>query len=523
MATTEFSYVTSIYEFENQSTRTYHNECTNLDVKAAIHDINYRQSFRMIPVMLMMFIFMAAGAIGNLLVLLIYFPRLRRTTASLFIFLLACVDFISSVLLHPYLIDKLFYLYGQNPYVCKIFEFINHVGLTVQSTLMLCISIDRFYAISQPLKFRTSFRRAKAMSAMAFVMGIATSTPLLVFYGKFTSMIQYGQCAVKTHVCHYSDFYEHSVHKKYFSVFIFCTYVGFFLVMIMFYICIGYLIYKRNKKSRIHCFCSTNGMDSKKHATNASMSDSAIENVQNPDIEEKQNKVKSAGHIVNTLNDDQTKPQPQHKGQTSDKGISTENDQHYSNGGHITNNPNNTLNNTKTNRTANTDQDFSQKEASCSTKSELQSGLVEKLGPETIATGEKPSVCESHTTIRQQDHEQNHSDRNTTVKVESQDKASSSRTSTALAKTLKLAKILFIVTVVFFLSWLPFWINRFSRMAHPNSQPLTEAQKVIVHLMNHFFYINNMANPIIYALANKTFRQDLKKLTGRFVKRFSGI
>jgi hypothetical protein len=78
---------------------------------------------------------------------------------------------------------------------------------------------------------------------------------------------------------------------------------------------------------------------------------------------------------------------------------------------------------------------------------------------------------------------------------------------------LKAAKMLFFVTAVFFLSWMPFFIIRISASINPyfwNDKSNTKL--VIEQMLNHIFYLNNAVNPIIYTIINKNFRIDCKRL-----------
>lgn len=80
-----------------------------------------------------------------------------------------------------------------------------------------------------------------------------------------------------------------------------------------------------------------------------------------------------------------------------------------------------------------------------------------------------------------------------------------------LSPHLRAAKILFLVTAVFLLSWLPFFILRICDTAGLKWMN-TQSLKVLEHFLNHCFYINNAANPVIYSVINKSFRQEAWKL-----------
>ncbi|XP_035678836.1 probable G-protein coupled receptor No18 [Branchiostoma floridae] len=77
----------------------------------------------------------------------------------------------------------------------------------------------------------------------------------------------------------------------------------------------------------------------------------------------------------------------------------------------------------------------------------------------------------------------------------------------------RVAKLLLLVTSVFILSWLPYWVISLYDIDRPSwllSQP-EPVQRTVVFFSN-FYFINNAANPIIYTFVQKDFRDRLAKL-----------
>ncbi|KAI8501885.1 hypothetical protein Bbelb_202970 [Branchiostoma belcheri] len=69
-------------------------------------------------------------------------------------------------------------------------------------------------------------------------------------------------------------------------------------------------------------------------------------------------------------------------------------------------------------------------------------------------------------------------------------------------------QLLLLVTLVFVLSWLPFWVLSLYEVAHPGylaGKPTALVQAVA--LINDLYFVNNAANPIIYTFVQKSFRQ----------------
>lgn len=79
---------------------------------------------------------------------------------------------------------------------------------------------------------------------------------------------------------------------------------------------------------------------------------------------------------------------------------------------------------------------------------------------------------------------------------------------------LKAAKILSLVTLVFILSWLPFWMMRLTSIGTGHEQEATKSyyHNVFKNFLSHLIYLNNAVNPVIYAIVHNTFRQDCLKM-----------
>ena len=85
-----------------------------------------------------------------------------------------------------------------------------------------------------------------------------------------------------------------------------------------------------------------------------------------------------------------------------------------------------------------------------------------------------------------------------------------------LSSGLKAAKLLFLVTAVYFLSWIPFFILRIIHTVDSHSwYNRSPSRQVLEHFLNHCFYINNSVNPIIYSVIKKKFRLECRKLLNK--------
>ena len=86
---------------------------------------------------------------------------------------------------------------------------------------------------------------------------------------------------------------------------------------------------------------------------------------------------------------------------------------------------------------------------------------------------------------------------------------------------IKGVKILSLVTIVFFVSWLPFLVIKIMATINPDVwADNVVAGKVFFNWLNHLFFINNAVNPLIYTFVNSNFRQDCLAVFKKMKKKF---
>ncbi|KAK9500503.1 hypothetical protein O3M35_001757 [Rhynocoris fuscipes] len=122
--------------------------------------------------------------LGNSAVLLaLAFSKNRKSRMNYFIMQLAIADLaVGLISVLTDIIWRITISWHAGNFACKLIRYLQ-VLVTYSSTYVLvALSIDRYDAIKHPMKFSGSWRRAKLLVAVAWILSAVFSLPILVLY-----------------------------------------------------------------------------------------------------------------------------------------------------------------------------------------------------------------------------------------------------------------------------------------------------------------------------------------------------
>ncbi|XP_071162114.1 alpha-2A adrenergic receptor-like [Mytilus edulis] len=137
----------------------------------------------LLPVIILVFLMMLIGIIGNTIVCIVYIFKIKRAPSHYFILYLAILDLVSCSIGMPSELADLF-----QPFVfpsaaaCKFLRFVLSFTIISSCIILICVAFDRYYKVCKPLK---SFPMAKVqkLCLFSFFIGAVFSWPALVIYG----------------------------------------------------------------------------------------------------------------------------------------------------------------------------------------------------------------------------------------------------------------------------------------------------------------------------------------------------
>lgn len=175
-----------------------------------LEDLNERLFQLHIPAMVFVAVCMVIGIFGNLLVLVVYKKKFRRSNHRYFILFLAALDFTACSTGMPFLIASLRLPYLM-PYakLCKSMRYIHYLVNNASGLLLLVISVERFRKICHPFKSQITHRQILYLCYGTVFFSAVIAIPAAIFYG--SSEIQTGINNLTGHQCYVDDAQKESI------------------------------------------------------------------------------------------------------------------------------------------------------------------------------------------------------------------------------------------------------------------------------------------------------------------------
>ncbi|KAL2712038.1 adipokinetic hormone/corazonin-related peptide receptor variant I-like isoform X1 [Vespula squamosa] len=128
-------------------------------------------------------VLMGISAIGNITILFLILRRRRSSKSRIYTMLmhLAIADLLVTFLMMPLEIGwAITVSWKAGDAMCRIMAFFRVFGLYLSSFILVCISMDRYYAVIKPLQLLHVDRRGKIMLTIAWLASIFCSMPQIL-------------------------------------------------------------------------------------------------------------------------------------------------------------------------------------------------------------------------------------------------------------------------------------------------------------------------------------------------------
>lgn len=125
-----------------------------------------------------------AGIIGNSLVLYVFTRQKQKLSSTIFILTLAGTDLTTALVTMPYTIALEFVNFNV-PYdsVCKIYQLLTTTTIPFSASVMVAIAVDRYLCIVHPFKHTMTIKRAKITILFLALFSVGLGLPSTLMYG----------------------------------------------------------------------------------------------------------------------------------------------------------------------------------------------------------------------------------------------------------------------------------------------------------------------------------------------------
>ena len=129
------------------------------------------------------------GTAGNALVLYVFYQKKDRQTSTLFILALAFVDFMTCLIVIPYTIYMEYVDFSiKYDILCKLYQFLITSSIPFSALIMVAIAIDRYFCICHPFLHAITLFRAKIVCICLGMFAIGLGVIVGLMFGVYAKM-----------------------------------------------------------------------------------------------------------------------------------------------------------------------------------------------------------------------------------------------------------------------------------------------------------------------------------------------
>ncbi|KAK7098897.1 hypothetical protein V1264_003114 [Littorina saxatilis] len=390
------------------------------------------------------------GTLGNVPVLIVYSAKNERRTANTFIKTLAVIDLVVCAIIMPYSIIMELHLVTSD-IVCRMFEFVRHVSIIASNLTLVAIAVERYVAVCL-IGHRLTVYHLNQGIFVVFGVSVLVAIPSMGIFAAVTKEeVKDVNCAFHHnfdddfYFCHFTTSLLGPDLSRAYQAALMILFFLTFIAIVVFYAIVYSALWKRAKRrSLLQSF----KIDLEPSSVTLKEKKTTIElSVPGSTVVGKEGVGGGGGGEVGKGEGQKKEPQPSDELMLYLGNEASE---------------------------CSSDEQVSRLAAS---SADLQSWAKNEEG----SNPSSPTVMT--TTIRRVTH--------------------GSRT----VMHRRTARMLFLCSVVFLLTWLPFWVDVFN---HTHRL-----------FLRYLFFLGNASNPLVYGIANPHFRRSFLKLLTGFMPRCS--
>lgn len=480
-----------------------------------------------LPAIVILAVLFVVGVVGNSLVLYVYNRRLHKGTIRWFIQALAVFDLLSCLVAIPgEIVDmRINYTFGLSP-MCQVLRTVSMFCTVGSGVTLIVVAVERYKRICTPLRRQISPKEAQIIIGLCAAVAVVCASPAAVLYGQQSKATDHH--LIRGSDCSTADTFKGTVFPLVFSAFQCLLFVGGALVLVVLYVLIGRKIWTHERFRRDGFNVAANRRMSFIFA-GSECSSPTTEDVVFTFPYRRSGAAAEASSDSNNGNSDagtvcdNNNLEPRKEASTGHVpklNITRETDDGVASLGNSL-----TTETKRPEKTSGVPQPAS--ETLLRKKSILKSPSSEKVSPRADNNAaEKPDdtlLKKKSLSRKPSQRERNKSGDSGTLRGRYKRRNSAhtqfdmrrflNRSDSVGAGTRRTTLMLFLITVVYVLSFLPYVVLMVVKVLDEDSlSGRGDGWELAHNILLRSYFINSMANPIIYSFCSRTFRKETNKI-----------
>ncbi|XP_045191305.2 cholecystokinin receptor type A-like [Mercenaria mercenaria] len=184
-----------------------------LNTSGLREELNENMAHTVLPVTIFIGVEQFFGFFGNILILIVYARRYKRTNFRYFVIAMATVDFTSCCTALPgEIFSQLNWYDYKYEWICKVKSYFNVFTAWGSAFILLILAIDRYRKICRPLKWQIQPAHALKLCCCALILSLIVSVPVLFLWGEQEYIYEYNGWNITVSVCEKSGKFADTIY-----------------------------------------------------------------------------------------------------------------------------------------------------------------------------------------------------------------------------------------------------------------------------------------------------------------------
>lgn len=168
-----------------------------------LQEAHYKKVMEHMSLIVILFLFAIVGIIGNILTIIFYGFKIKKTPTFVLILLLAIVDLIVCFLVFTTVADLCVNIMFTSEILCKCMYFLDHWLMLSSVMILWVISIHRYRRICRPLRRQLTVKTAKVSVVATTMFSMVYCTHVFVIYKPVELNISTSDISIPYVIGHY--------------------------------------------------------------------------------------------------------------------------------------------------------------------------------------------------------------------------------------------------------------------------------------------------------------------------------